>query len=158
MLVDQIYSILNNSSAWVLNSALSLEAPTQALLNNFWGKVAEWGFILIATVIAAIVAVKVDRKFRNHERINNWKLWKEVIMESFSVTFGIFMYGVLIGIGIIITIRLINLGMKFSALVTLLIIIGLLLFWRYKRTKKKKELVKRLQRGKQKKQAMQTKA
>lgn len=145
-----IYFTIEQFSSKLLNFVLSLEEPTTTFFDAFWGRIADWGFILIASIISAIVAVKLDRLFREKKRVHTNKLWKTAFVESFAATFGVFFLGLLIGAGLFIGIGLIKWGMNLSATATLVILITLIIIWRRKRLKKKAEIANKLQSGKKK--------
>ena len=142
---------LEDIASNILETIISLEPPLNLFYNNFWSKLPEWGFILIATIIGVIVALKIDRKFRDKERLHGWKLVKETSIETFGVSFSLFILVLVIGAGIFIVIEAIKWGKSISSFWTLAAIITAYFIYRYRKKEKNRQLVERLQKGKAKK-------
>ncbi|MEK6951650.1 MAG: hypothetical protein AABX29_01410 [Nanoarchaeota archaeon] len=144
-----ITSLINLSEATatkILNWLLSFETPVNSFFDSFWGRLPDWGFIVISTIIGAVVALKLERRFENKQKLYGWKLIKEAFNETAGITGALFIYGLFIGAGIIITLSLIKKGMEYSSSVTLIIFIFLLLWHLYSKKKKNKKLVSRFKK------------
>lgn len=143
-----IIKSIEEFSSNLLNIILSLESPVTSIFQNFWGKLVEWGFVILSTIIGAIVAIKIERKFQSKQKLYGWKLVKETFNETIGITASIFLWGLLVGIGILIAISLIRKGMEYSSTITLIVVILLLIIWNWKKKKKNAELTSRFKKDK----------
>jgi len=149
--LKDILSSLEKFSSDILNIFLPLEQSIITFFDSFWGRLTDWGFILLATTIAAYVAVKVDRKYRDKKRINDKKLWTDIFQETTGAVVYIFTYGLYIGFVILIGFKIIKYGMYYSPTITLLFLVVIFILWKHKKNKKNRRLIERLQKGKERK-------
>jgi len=136
-----LFNITENFSNNLLTKIfVDTENPVGNFFNNIMFRLPDWTFILIATVISAIVAVKLEKKFENNKRIHTKKLVKEAFSESIFATGLVLFYGFLIFIGLGILYSMVKWGMKYSSTSTLLALVILCAIYfirkRYKANKK----------------------
>ncbi len=146
-----IYSYIENISQNIISSLVSIERPIDDFFNVLFNSFSDWIFILIATIIGSVVAVTVDRKFKDHKSIQTKYLLKEVFKQTIAVTITVAITLIFAGIFLGLFAGLLNVGAKYSALVTLLVVIAIGFCIYLKRKKRKRALLARLRKIKNRK-------
>lgn len=134
-----------NGSINFLEDILEIEGPIKTGLNNLFSP--DWLLILASSVIAAYVAIKIDRHFQNRKRIYQDQLIKIAAKETIIAFLIVFISIIIYGSLLLAFLNILRYGKENNPLITicLLILIGILYYYirkwrkrkRYDRFKKK---------------------
>lgn len=129
-----------------LNGIVELGPFIISFINEIWLKIPEWIFIFISGVVGAYVAIKMDRIFQQKTRIHFKSFIKQSSSAALKVIVYIFFIFFMWAAAIIIIIGLIKVGMSYSPILTLVVLLITGLIFYFKRKKKKNDLVKRFKK------------
>ena len=140
---------ISSTSQNILDGIIDLYDPINELLGNLWFK-PEWFFIVISGILGAYVAIRIEREIENKRKLYDKKLWKLAISTTLEATARFWITPIIWFILFVIFVYVLKLGRNNYPTITVILLFGLILYYLWKRKRKKEELISRLKKNEKK--------